>query len=254
MNIKLIPLIPTIISSSYGAILIDNFEDGDFTNTLNGLGSQTLSQSPASSNTVGGQRLVRANTSFEAATTSATNQTAVGGGNFTWSVSADTTSNFAILYGFTDFSLAGNNGGGPDDWTNTVGSPATYSDLNLDLSTESGIAITIEAADVAGPLRVTLISDRTGAQDLVSSTINVGGGIGGTFGSPPVTFEFDFSSFGLASFADIDQIIVDSPAGLDSADWSLTNIETITPTQVPEPSSMVLALLSSLMIVGRRRR
>ncbi len=254
MNIKLIPLIPLIVSSGHSAILIDNFEDGDFTNTLSGLGSQTLSQSPASSNTVGGQRLVRANTSFEAANTSASNQTDIGAGNFTWSVSADTTSNFALLYGFSGFALPGNDSSGVNDWINTVGTPASYSDLNLDLSNESDFNITIDSADVAGPLRITLISDRTGALAVGSSTVTVGGGIGGTFGSPPITFNFPFSDFGLTDFSDIDQIIVDSPVGLDSADWSLTNIETVTVTQVPEPSSLAFALLGSLLMVGRRRR
>jgi hypothetical protein len=114
--------------------------------------------------------------------------------------------------------------------------------LNQNFSTIPFINLGVRTNDIAQPVTITLFTN--GGANSYSRTLTVGGGI---VSPAPVNYLFDFSSVA-ANLGDVDGIkIFFDPA--PGGDFSLNGVQA-----VPEPASLSVLALCSILILKRKKK
>ncbi len=232
-------------------VLIDSFNEGTIATSQTGIGSNFDTDSGLGS-VAGGFRISRAHVTAGSGSNDINNTDTATPGVFTWNNDAAATGHFHLYYGYSVFNPAF---GADIEQTNAAHS---FSDMNLNLVSagpaNDRIRISVISSDLSGPIRINMVSNRTGTVSMVTQTVNLPAAVGLGGPASPFNLDFFFSGFTVVSggtfdFADVDQVTIEAATDLTSVDWRLDQV-----SAVPEPSVLAPALLGLGAMVLRRRR
>jgi hypothetical protein len=215
-------------------LFIDDFTEGTFSLSETNLGSGVSSETGLdASKTIGGARQSRAHVTDNTNIGTSFNNFNNSGDAASWSLGDGVEGHFHLYYG-----------------TANVDNPF---ELNANFSSQQGIEIRVNSADVPGPIDVLLTT--AGTSNVYEASYNV------VFGVDGYTLQQDFANFtqisGTATpldLTDIDGITVETGDNLALADWNIDFVSTFETITVPEPSSTALLGLGGLALMLRRRR